>query len=241
MPAGRYLNPVLPFGALFAGLAVSWLSSRTSTTRRGLVAAAFTAGAALPGLVQSVRTDLFFRHADTRTLAAQFIESRVPPGSTVIVQPYSAPLRASRSSLTDATIHHLGRLDRASTKVRLQLGLEPYPEPSYRLFYLGDGGLDTDKIYVEYRELGGARGLERLRHLGVQYIVVTRYNDPRPAVVPFLDALTREARQVAVFSPYRRLPAESRTPVAPYLHNTDAAVDKELERPGPVIELWRVL
>ena len=241
VPAGRYLNPVLPFIALFAGVAVSWLSSRTGTTRRGPMAAVLAAGAALPGLAESVRTDLFFRQADTRTLAADYIESRVAPGSTVIVQPYSAPLRASRASLTEATMHHLGSLDRASTKVRLQLGLEPYPEPSYRLFYLGDGGLDTDKIYVEYRELGGRRGLERLRQLSVQYVVVTRYNDPRAAVVPFLDALTREARLVAVFSPYRRPPAAGHTSVAPYLHNTDASVSEALERPGPVIELWRLI
>ncbi len=75
----------------------------------------------------------------------------------------------------------------------------------------------------------------------MQYVVVTRYNDPRTAVVPFLDALTREARLVAVFSPSRRPPAAGHTLVAPYLHNTDASVSEALERPGPVIELWRLV
>jgi hypothetical protein len=28
--------------------------------------------------------------------------------------------------------------------------------------------------------------------------------------------------------------------VAPFLHNTDARLDSALERPGPVIEIWRI-
>jgi hypothetical protein len=74
----------------------------------------------------------------------------------------------------------------------------------------------------------------------VQYVVLTRYNEPRSTVRPFLDALTGEARQIAVFSPYRTNRADGRTPALPYLHNTDASLDRRLERPGPVIELWQV-
>jgi hypothetical protein len=240
VPASRYLNPVLPFVALFAGFGVSALTGRVSGSRRAALAAALAIGAALPGLATSIRTGLFFREADTRTLAERYIAAHVAPGSTLLLQPYSVALRPSRASLIEATEHHLGELDRASPKVSRQLALEPYPAPAYRLFYLGDGGLDRDKIYISYAELGGARGLARLRQLGVQYIVLTRYNEPRSTVLPFLNALTSEARQVAVFSPYRITPPAGRSLAPPYLHNTDARLDDGLQRPGPVIELWRV-
>lgn len=239
VPASRYLNPILPFAALFAGFGVSALTARAGS-RRNELSALVAIAAALPGLDLSIRTGLFFREADTRALAERYIAAHVPRGATVLVQPYSAALRPSRASLIEATEHHVGSLERASPKVAKQLSLEPYPEPAYRLYYLGDGGLDTDKIYVSYGELGGTNGLARLRELGVQYVVLTRYNDARQAALPFLSALASEARQIAVFSPYRATPADGRTPASPYLHNTDARLDSRLERPGPIIELWRV-
>jgi hypothetical protein len=240
VPASRYLNPVLPFVALYAGFGISALSMRAASARRGGVVLVLALLAALPGLIDSIRTGLFFRESDTRTLAERYITRHVPPGATLLVQPYSVALRPTRSSLIEATEHHLGQLDRASTKVRKQLALDPYPEPAYRLFYLGDGGLDRDRIYVTYAELGGTRGLARLRQLQVRYVVLTRYNQPRSNAGPFLQALAGEARRIAVFSPYRADSAESRSRVPPFLHNTDAGLDEGLERPGPIIEVWRV-
>ena len=134
VPASRYLNPVLPFIAILAGLAVSSWSSRVKGWQRGVAAVLLALGAALPAVVASIQTGLFFRQTDTRTLAEQFIAAHIPSGSTVLVQPYSAPLRPSRASLIEATNKHLGQVERASTKVTRQLALDPYPEPSYRLF-----------------------------------------------------------------------------------------------------------
>jgi hypothetical protein len=270
VPASRYLNPVLPFVSVLAACTVVRLSSATTTgfaawrlereahhgtaplLRAGLDAGAtsswarwtmiaLAASAALPGLASSLRADLFFRQTDTRTLAQRFIEHEIPPGSTILLQPYSVPLRQSRGSLVESLEKNLGNLDRTPTKFALQLGLTPYPAPAYRLIFLGEGGLDAEKIYVAYRAFGPGQGLEPVRALGVQYVALKRYNRADPATRPFLEALAGGAHRIAVFSPYwADVPAEVRSAVEPFLHNTDARIVASLERPGPLIEIWKV-
>ena len=238
-PASRYLNPVLPFVAIFAAWLLSTLAARMRA--RPAVFWSAVAIAAAPGLIASVKGDLFLRQDDTRTLAQRFIESTVPSGSTILIQPYSVALTPSREGLVEALTKNLGSVDRASAKFRLQLSLDPYPQPSYRLLYLGRGGMDAEKIYVDPRDLGGDEGLEPLRRLGVAFLAITRYNRPDPATWPFLTALAREGRRVAVFSPFRPGIADDvQTRIDPFLHNTDARIDAALERPGPRTEVWRL-
>ncbi len=239
--ASRYLNPVLPFVALFAAYGLWFLASRFTPRRRGYVIAMVAALTALPGAWESIRTGLFFRQPDTRTLALRFIERQVPAGSTILLQPYSAPVVQSRESLREALAVTLGDARLASPKFAIRLRLEPHPEPGFRTIFLGDGGLDADKIYVGYDALGGERGLGALQEIGVRYVVVKRYNRPEPSTLPFLAALEQHARRLVVFSPYRSgLPPEALLAVEPFLHNTNARIDKRLERPGPVVEIWQL-
>jgi len=241
VPASRYLNPVLPVAALLAAYAVVRLSQVIAARRSPVTLAVMAALACLPGLAASVGTDRFFRQTDTRTLALQFIEAHVPAGSTILVQPYSVPLTQSRESLVEALEANLGDVQRASTKFALRLRLPNVPAPAYRTLFLGDGGLDADKIYLRYAEVAGSSGFVTLRSRGVQYIVVKRYNKLQPATQPFLDALPGEGRRIAVFSPYRPdASPTARARVEPFLHNTDARIDQALERPGPVVEIWQL-
>jgi hypothetical protein len=241
VPAARYLNPVIPVIAIGAGYAVQQLVGLGPHRFVPLIGLVITAAAALPGLDEGLRTGIFFRRADTRTLAQQHIETTIPPHTTILVQPYTVQLTQSRDSLKESLQQRLGSIDRASRKFAARLALEPYPGPAYRTFYLGDGGLDADKIYIGYGELGGNAGLRALRTAGVQYIVVRRYNTQEQAVRRFRDALNREAERVAVFSPYPGGADQDRyDPVEPFLHNTDAWIDPDLARPGPVIEIWKL-
>ncbi len=245
VPATRYLNPVLPFFALFAGLAVDaivrWIE------RTGARHAAVTAGvavilvAAWPGTQASLALGTFFRQDDTRTQARRWIEAHVPAGSTVLVQPYSVPLAPSREGLVEGLRAHLGDERRASIKFQLQLDAAARRSLSYRLIWLGTGGLDVDKIYVDPATLGGAAGLEPLRRLGVEYVVLKGYNALSPAARPLADALAREGREVAVFTPYAPAAGSAGlVDVEPFLHNSDARMDPALARPGPVIEVWQI-
>ena len=239
-PASRYLNPVVPFLALFA----AWSLSRVATRFRGTAPVFFwiaVALAAAPGFLASVRSDMFLRRDDTRTLAERYIEANLPQGSTILTQPYSSVLTPSREGLKEALAHNLGSPDEASIKFQLQLAVDPYPSPAYRLIYLGRGGLDADKIYVDPALLGGSEGLEPLRRLGVTYVLLKRYNRPDPETLPFLAALSREGRRIAVFSPYRPgISAAEQARIDPFLHNTDARIDDALERPGPPLEIWQL-
>jgi uncharacterized membrane protein len=237
--ATRYLNPVLPFVAVLAGAGVQWLTARVS--RWGVAACALTLASAAPALVASVDVGTFFRKTDTRTLALDYVTAHVPAGSTVLVQPYSVPLRQSREGLVEALRFHLGSEARASTKFQIQLALPRWPAPSYRVLWLGSGGLDVDKIYVDPADLGATDALDRLRRLGVEYVALKGYNGVSPVAQPLEAALARDARLVAVFSPYRfSMVGEGRPAAEPFLHNQDSRIVQELERPGPDIYLWKL-
>jgi hypothetical protein len=238
-PASRYLNPVLPFLALFAAWTIAKLAGRPGA--RPIVFWGLLALAAAPAAIASVRGGLFFRQADTRTLAQAWIEANIPAGSGVLVQPYSVVLTPSRDSLVEILTRNLGSADAASAKFQLQLSLNPYPQPAYRLVYLGSGGLDADKRYVTLEDLGGPGGLARLRELGVAFVVLKRYNRSDQGALPFLTALEREGRRLTVFSPYRPdvSPADQAR-IDPFLHNTDTRIAGELERPGPPLEIWQL-
>ena len=238
-PASRYLNPLLPFVALFAAFALTRLVERV--TARPVVLWAMVGLIALPPAAASLRTVTFMREADTRTLAREWIEAHVPPASTVLVQPYSVTLAPSRDSLVEALEANLGDAGAASTKFRIQLALDPYPSPAYRVLYLGEGGLDADKIYVSPDELNRPDAIERLRSHRVAFVLLKRYNSVDSELTSFLTALARDGRRVAVFSPFRTgVTSDRQARIDPFLHNTDARIDAALERPGPVVEIWQL-
>jgi hypothetical protein len=132
----------------------------------------------------------------------------------------------------------LGSEHRASVRFQRQLALQPYPAPAYDTIYLGDGGLDPDKIYVS-PQVFGAEGLEPLRRLAVTHVILKQYNEADPAMVPLRAALVQHGRLIATFSPYRE-GGPTGAAAAPFLHNTDARIVPELERPGPIVEIWTI-
>jgi len=239
-PASRYLNIVLPCATVAAAYAAWRLATMTSAPSAAMAVAC--ALAAIPALTDSVRWDRFFAQDDTRTVAERFVEREVPAGTTIAVQPYSAPLTQSREGLIEALRARLGQESKAPRKFQLQLAASPYPSPAYRLVYIGASGktkappADVDKIYVAPYAFTDATGLEALRRLGVSYVVLTFYGDPPPAFLPLLRALAREATHVAQFTPY---PAGGDA-VPPFRHNSNMWLDARLERPGPVVDLWRI-
>jgi dolichyl-phosphate-mannose-protein mannosyltransferase len=240
VPMSRYLNVVLPLIALAAAFTVTRVSERFGR-RAPLAVAAITVLALIPGLVTSLKNDLFFLQKDTRTIAREFVEAHVPAGASILVQPYSAPLRQSRDGLLEALRAKLGSESRASIKFQLMLGLDPFPAPAYRLIYLGDGGEDADKIYVSPSQFDGAAGLAPLRALGIQYVILKQNNVPNPVFESLEAALAREGRRIAEFSPYRAGSSSAeRVATPPFHHNTSARRRSALERPGPGIEIWAI-
>ncbi len=238
VPAGRYLNPVLPVLALGAAYAVR--RAATLAGRPAAAGVALSVLAALPAIVASARIGPFFRQADTRTLATELIQRDVPPGAAIMIQPYSVALRPSRESLVRALRTHLGSETLASPRFRGQLDLLPYPEPAYDVFWLGDGGLDTDKIYVSPSEFTAVRSLAPITERNIRYVVLNQARGTNPAFRDLEQALEAEAALVGRFVPWRTPENEKEERPAPFLHNTDRTVDGRLERPGPAVEIWKV-
>nr|MBA3887289.1 glycosyltransferase family 39 protein [Acidobacteriota bacterium] len=234
-PSSRYLNPLLPLLAVAAGWALSNAARRLRL--RPWMFWVAVAACALPPAVTSVKVGFFFRQADTRTIALALVEREIPSGASILVQPYSVPLTPSRQGLVEALTANLGSPDAATIKFQLQLGQEPYPSPAYRLLYLGRGGLDAEKIYVDPAQLSGPDPLGPLRPLGVAFVILKGYNGADSELTPLRAALAREGRRVAAFSPYRE---GAPVRVEPFLHNTDARIDGALERPGPALEIWQL-
>jgi hypothetical protein len=243
-PASRYLNIVLPCFAVAAAYAAARIAERAGA-RRAQATVAICLLASVPALSGSMRWDLFFGQDDTRTLAARFIEREVPTGSTILVQPYSAPIRQSREGLIEALRASLGEESRAPMKFQLQLQATAQ-EPTYRVLYVGEGGKtqappgDLDKIYISPRAFTSDRGLRTLRAARVEYVVLTRYGGIPPALAALRAALDREARRVATFSPYRDDLEPASAPVPPFRHNGNTGIHPVLARPGPVVEIWRI-
>jgi len=234
-PASRYLVPVVPFMALFAGQAIAEFGSiRVGPT---LLAPILLTTCVVPAALESCEADRFITQTDTRTLALRFITTHVPSGATILTQPYSVPIESTAGVLREA-VERSGK--EMPTKTRLQIERTPYPSPAYRIIYLGYG-LDADKLYLPIDQLGGADPLQRLRREHVAFVVLKRYNGRDPATLPFLAALAREGRRIAVFSPYRNAAEPGNGPRAePFLHNTDVRIVAALERPGPTVEIWQI-
>jgi uncharacterized membrane protein len=238
VPASRYLNPVLPIVMLMAAVAIRQIARLLAPRRHVLMMAALTMLAGSTALVESVRAVGFLGQDDTRTLASRLIAAQVPSGATVLVQPQSVQLSQSKASLEESLKARLGSLEGLPTRSRLRLAVYPWPTPSYRILWLGDGGLDEDKIYVEYRQLG-ADPLSVLRARQVEYVVLKRYNVDDAAVTPLASALARGARRIASISPYRD-DGRDGILVAPFLHNTDSTIDPRLARPGPAVDIFKL-
>ncbi len=238
VPASRYLNAFVPFVAVLAGGAVAWVAERRGRSRHA--AWIVLTLALVEGAQASVRGDLFFRQTDTRTLALEWIERTIPHDTSILVQPYSVPLRQSRAGLDEALTRHLGSPERASIRFQQQRALTPYPAPAYRTIFLGDGGLDVDKIYLSPSAFGVAADLRPLQSLGIAYVVLKRFDVEDPALMPLASALTQYAHLVARFSPYRQGAPGAAGAVPPFIHNTDVRISPGLERPGPTIEVWQV-
>ncbi|MCC7043923.1 MAG: glycosyltransferase family 39 protein [Acidobacteria bacterium] len=243
VPMSRYLACVVPLVATAAGVGVMEIAGRVQS-RRGAgwtpVAAGMVALAALPGLLLSVRSNQFFAQDDTRGLAKAFIEQHLPAESSILIQPQSAPVHMSRQALIDALRLHLGDESRASVKFQYQMAATPYPSPAYRLVFLGDGGQDVDRTYVSLRGFTSP-SVEPLRQRGIEYVVMKRTNVPNPETAIVEQALEREATRIATFSPYREgVSAEVQAVTDPYFHNTATRIVPALERPGPIVDIWKI-
>jgi hypothetical protein len=232
-PSGRTANPLYPFLAVAAAVGIDRIGGRW---RHGaLTVVVITGLCAAQPLVLSIAMDRFFSTDDTRTIARRWIEQHIPADSAVALPPGSVQLLPSRASLREALVRHVGSETRASRRFQAILALDPYPAPAYRLTYLGRGGMDQEKIYVDPDLLAHDGPLLALRQRGVQYVVLKQFSlrDTDPLRV----ALAAQARLVFSISPFNS--RSGRDSVA-QLPDYDIRPGLDVDRPGPLVEIWEL-
>jgi hypothetical protein len=231
-PFGRLENPLFPFLTVLAAVGIDRVSRLTR--RPVILAVVLTAACAAQPLALSIRMDRLFATTDTRTLAKRWIETHVPAGTGVAVQAYSVPLEPTREWLAATLAARLGDVTRASYRFRAMLARDPYPAPAYRVYVLGAGGLDPDKVFRDPAVLVAPNGLERLRDEGVSIVVLKRFAVPEED--PLRDRVARFGRLLVTVSPYREGSPTGQAVLPDY----DVRPDRGVDRPGPVIEVWEL-
>ena len=225
--AGRYLNPILPCLAVFAGLSIASLETRFGKAFAGLVAGL----ACLQPLYQSIQIDRLLAGDDTRTLARRWIVDNVASGETLVLQSYSVPLPQSAASFRRSLEANdgFGELERRGKYASL-LEVAERETTSYGLYFFGRGD-ELNRIYVGYDEL--LDGLAPLRELGVHKVVLRHPpTPPPPEVTALFERVAREGALLHTVSPFED---ESGLP---YLDNEDWPPRASLSRKGPKIEIW---
>ena len=195
--------PSCPSLALFAACGVSVIATEDfAAAEPDLFLGVVTAAAAAPPCIKASNRPVL-PHGPIRAPShCARLQAIVPDGAAIA---HPAVLRAARAHAgiaRRALERNLGRAAAPPPKFALQLSAKPgrrRPTSSS----ISAAGLDADKVYVDYAELGGGEGLRALRQLGVAYVVIKRYNRSDPETLPFLAALAREGRLVATVSPYR--------------------------------------
>jgi hypothetical protein len=79
----RYVAPLAPFVALFAGAGIVAIAGLLAPRRQALAAAALTLVVVMGPLAQSIGYDRLRGRTDTRILAGEWIMAHVPPGTTI--------------------------------------------------------------------------------------------------------------------------------------------------------------
>lgn len=207
---------LLPAGALLAAL-LEKLPSRDQA-RTAVTALALAAIVAQPA-VSIVRYNRLMGQEDTRTLAKRWIEENVPDGSSVMLEFWwFGPQLASERMQT------------------------PFSERTYSLRMGGPYGLS------EMLDENGApvrASVERYVESGVQYVVSDSYNSGSHLINPeedlekraFYESLDQEAELLQEFSPVREGAVVPRIFEQTYGPATHLEL---LERPGPVLKIYRL-
>ncbi len=231
-PFGRTANPLYPFLAIVSAYGITAVARRTGR-HAGSVLVVLTVALSIQPLVLSARAVYLLRQPDTRTLARAWVLEHVPAGASVAVEPHSVQLRPTRTQLVEALAQTGLTPERAGRRSRALLSQTPYPFPAYRLFYVGDGGMDEDKIYLPPALFGGEEGTARLRRTCVEWVILKSAAPAGPS--PLAPLVAQFGTLVHRETPFREpgLPAEG------WLPDTDVTPSLRVTRPGPVIEVWR--
>jgi len=229
----RYMLPAVVLLALPAGLAASrglaWLDGRLGKIgKANVVTVAAALALAILVSIPALRYDSVLARTDTRTLAKNWIEANIPPGSDVAVESYTPPLSPDLETLKAQQ-----QSDPGSLGNRDQWGLEkglPAGEIAYRLTRLNlvDTSPSVDNISPYLAT-----------HYHRYYVVSDfRWKSEQWGHLALEAYLSRNGRLIKAFYPSQHgsyVPSDM-------LNNMEDPLNElwKVDRPGPRIEIYEV-
>lgn len=232
----RYFLPLFPMFAMGSAVGGGWIADRLRVKEEWVLLVLLL----LP-LVQSARLDLLLCREDTRDRARAWIEARVPTGARIAVEGYGPDLPPNRAGLH--WLESQGVWLRRKERLLLGNGTGeggPAAETRPRYFVIPLDRFYAYKSYWPHQyRLGGERAIGAfLEAVGAEWVVTA---DQRPALArhpPLPEFLEARAAAGPRFSPGGgTVPPEANLPL-----ELDFALFSlwRVERPGPVIRIWRV-
>lgn len=203
-PHARYVLPLIPLLLILAAwfLESVILRKGVSTLRSKILIAFISIVVIMPSGIKSVYSDYLFCRKDTRTLAKEWIEDKIPSGSRIAIDHsfFSPRLNPGREQLEEKLNYVLQKqLGTAKeNKIRLLMKLND-SRPHYNLYFLNDNGDSNTFLFAQpflpfrFRELLDS---------GVQYVIVSNER-LSGSNVPFYSELRKKGKVVAKFTPYR--------------------------------------
>lgn len=203
-PHARYVLPLIPFMLILAARLIesAILRKGVSTLRAKMLIASVSIVVIMPSGIKSVYSDYLFYRKDTRTLAKEWIEDKIPYGSRIAIDHsfFSPRLNPGREQLEEKLNYVLQKqLGTAKeNKIRLLMKLND-SRPHYNLYFLNDHGDSNTFLFAQpflsfrFKELSDS---------GVQYVIVSNER-LSGSNVQFYSELKRNGKVVARFTPYR--------------------------------------
>ena len=217
----RYADPMIPPLALLAGrIAAEGVRLIPRPSLRGLALGALLAAIVVPAAIHDLRFDTLVQQPDTRSLAYEWLEQHVAPGSRVAI-PYK-PGPAHDQALVERRAQSVGATDPYVASF-----LENRLETRYSVHDLSENELQQGSVAA-------------LQADGVRYVVIGRKRPDLGCAPPTAleQQLRRQARLVASFSP-----TGSGCPSSSLFDSIDTfyvplAGYGGVARPGPVLRIY---
>ncbi len=231
----RYLAPLVPFLALFAGAFVAAGWRRPALRPLLLLIVLFP-------MVQVVRLAWVLHRTDTRTAMLGEIAAIVPANATIAVEAYGPPLRFSPAARDLLLVNGRWTSRREEREATDEAPLEPH-RPPYRVVPL-ERFYAFKSVWPHQWTDPGRRGEAEkpveafLDEVGARWLVTTEKFPTAPRNSALDDVLARRGDKVLERLPYRGSPpAHVNLPMDLGFPLTQIW---RVERPGPALALWRI-
>ncbi len=243
-PHARYVLPLIPFLLIFAARFLEAITFRegVSVTKARILITAASIMVVLPTGIKSVHSDYIFSRKDTRLLAKEWIEDRIPYGTKIAIDHsfYAPKLYPSREQLEDKLNYvSQGGLSAVKKKrINLLINLVER-KPNYNLYFPTKEGTDPSSEFLFARPVIPFE-YNNLQNNGIEYVIVTNQGIPRNNEELFLD-LKKKGKVVARFTPYKD--KERKFSVSNVTRTGGPLKSEELyarERKGEIIYIYKL-